>query len=375
MSSQFDKTKPPQDHYLSSRDFVHTFFDPSLIQQHYIDFLFEETVYRSEPKRLEQNLDWAFVGKMQSRQLPNFVVVIPHGRVVGDNGNVISPDNRLIWDVSFEFGSTPPTHTILSKRSLPQVTHIPGTVAVLTSNASFNYYHWMFEVLARIYLLHRSGIQIDKYVINPQRGGRYQAETLEVLGIPKDKLVECRQHTHIEVERLVVPSLPGYSGHPPKWACHYLRNELYTKRKIQPVNGFERIYISRADAAFRKVLNETDVIRVLSAYGFKSVKLEYLTVYEQAKIFSSAKMIVSPHGAGLTNLLFCQSGTKVVELFSPHYSATCYFTLSNQMGLDYYYLFGEGIRPSPEDFVYQYSDNITVDTLKLRRTLNRVFTD
>ena len=35
---------------------------------------------------------------------------------------------------------------------------------------------------------------------------------------------------------------------------------------------------------------------------------------DQVKIFNSAKLIVAMHGAGLTNLLFCKSNTKVIEI-------------------------------------------------------------
>ena len=35
---------------------------------------------------------------------------------------------------------------------------------------------------------------------------------------------------------------------------------------------------------------------------------------DQILLFQSAEFIIGPHGAGLANLLFCEPGTKVIEL-------------------------------------------------------------
>jgi capsular polysaccharide biosynthesis protein len=42
--------------------------------------------------------------------------------------------------------------------------------------------------------------------------------------------------------------------------------------------------------------------------------LENMTIKEQMKTFAEASHIVAAHGAGLTNLLWCQPGTKVIEI-------------------------------------------------------------
>ena len=69
------------------------------------------------------------------------------------------------------------------------------------------------------------------------------------------------------------------------------------------------------------------------------------SVAEQASVFASSEVIVAPHGSGLTNLLFCRPGSKVIELFSHTYVNPCYWVLSNSVGLDYYCLLGTGLRP------------------------------
>jgi capsular polysaccharide biosynthesis protein len=169
------------------------------------------------------------------------------------------------------------------------------------------------------------------------------------LGIPPSKIVESSKHQHIKAEKLVAPSLPSISGNPPLWVCEFLRNEFLNpanaKTILPNVDKLERIYVSRASASYRQVINEAEVTNFLTQLGFQSVVLESLTVAEQAALFHAAKVIVAPHGAGLTNTVFCQPGTKIIEFFSPKYVNVCYWSLANQVNLDYYYLLGEGQSP------------------------------
>ncbi|MBC7923139.1 MAG: glycosyltransferase family 61 protein, partial [Ferruginibacter sp.] len=108
----------------------------------------------------------------------------------------------------------------------------------------------------------------------------------------------------------------------------------------------KRLYVSRRHAPNRRVVNEEAVVRLLTSLGFEVVTTETMSVVEQASRFADAGCVVAPHGAGLTNLVFCSPGTKVVDVFSPHWVNPCYWVLSRQAGLEYHYLIGEGPRPA-----------------------------
>ena len=56
--------------------------------------------------------------------------------------------------------------------------------------------------------------------------------------------------------------------------------------------------------------------------------------------FTGADEIVAVHGAGLTNLLFCRPGTRVIEIFPENFVKSTYFWLARQLGLEYHYLIG-----------------------------------
>ncbi len=303
---------------------------------------------RCPPKTIEDQVDWQFEIEYQHESPETFFAVIPEGRVWGNNGTVIAPDDKFLADLSIEFGSSESEHSILRQWRLPYVHYINGTVAVLSAVGGDKYFHWMFDVLPRIHLLKCAGVDkdcVDKFCVNGL-DYPFQRETLAVLGIPEEKIIESCKFPHIKAKKLVVPSLPGNTGHMPNWACEFLKKEfLRSNIPVSKLGKREFIYISRANANYRRVLNEPDVVKFLQKFGFRVVALELISVAEQALLLSSASVVVAPHGAGLSNLVFCQPGTKVVELFSPNYVNVCFWACSDQVGLDYYYLIGHGQRP------------------------------
>ena len=80
-----------------------------------------------------------------------------------------------------------------------------------------------------------------------------------------------------------------------------------------------------------------------------------MTVASQARLFANATAIIGVHGAALTNLLFAQPGTKVIELFPPSAQEPGMFTAATHSDLDYYYLLGE---PGNQDRKFDVRINI-----------------
>ena len=52
------------------------------------------------------------------------------------------------------------------------------------------------------------------------------------------------------------------------------------------------------------MVNEAELEEALTEIGFAVVKPETMSAPEQIKVFSCAKIIVAPTGAGLANLLY-----------------------------------------------------------------------
>lgn len=318
-----------------------------------------------QPKGLEDCLHWKFLEEQKHKPPPTFLAVIPGGRVWGRDGAVISPDNKLLWDVSIYFNVTgraiPESHPIFHMTKLPPVREREETIAVLTSSSSDYYYHWLFDVLPRVHILRNQAMNNYTMIFSFKGLFPFQKETLAVLGISRGQIIACRRHFHLRANKLVVPSMVGYTGHMPRWTAKFLRNQFLPENSLDKLPGYERIYISRRNARFRHVLNEENVMAVLSKYGFKVVFLELMPFAEQVRLFLSAEVIVSAHGGGFANLVFCDPGTKVLECFSPNYISMHYWILSNHVNLDYYYLVGEGERPADHMDPLLVWDHITIN--------------
>jgi len=98
-----------------------------------------------------------------------------------------------------------------------------------------------------------------------------------------------------------------------------------------------RIYISRRQAAERRVRNEEALVDRLCSLGFTRYDLEDLSPAQQIRLFQEAELVVGPHGAGLANLLFATDAT-VLELQPSTTIATHFYLLCKRLGHSYHYL-------------------------------------
>ncbi|NMG57472.1 glycosyltransferase family 61 protein, partial [Geitlerinema sp. P-1104] len=268
---------------------------------------------------------------------------------------VMTRDDYLLADLSREYPGelpgcsnrhlNPGQHRIFNRVQLPPVDTVEGTVAVLTGLSANVYFHWMVDVLPRLDILRCSGFpeaEIDWFYVN-SIAKPFQRDTLERLGIPGDRILESDRHPHLQATRLVVPSFAGPIGWATGESIEFLRSQFLPSQPSPAPISAKRLYISRKTAQYRRVINEPQLMQRLQQQGFQVIALENYSVTEQAQLFANAELIVAPHGAGLTNLVFCQGDTKVVELFSPNYIRYYYWSICQYLKLNHYYLVGSAL--------------------------------
>lgn len=364
----------------STQDYVNRFrSDNKVAKASYQKVYDSSPVTTIEPQSIDKEIHWRFKSDRQTEFPAAFVTVIPNGRV-WNNSAIITPNNKFLADVSKSHAKVklelPKHHPIYREWKLHPVHFLKGNVAVLSVPGGNTYAHWLLDLLPRLHLLERSShslSNIDYFIVNGTELP-FQRETLATVGIPQEKLIDGTQYPHIKAEKLIVPSLPRPTVNvvqwTSKWICDFLKYR-FVPNSVENYsdNRFEKIYISRAKANRRRVINEAEVIKILSQFGFRQVFLESMSIAQQALLFASAKYIVAPHGAGLANLAFCQPGTKVLEIFPPNYLLLDYWVLSNQLRLNYYYLIGKGERPGKELYSPNYAENIEVNLDALLQVL------
>jgi capsular polysaccharide biosynthesis protein len=333
------------------------------------------------PRTIDEEIHWRFRISYPSCLPAAFVATIPRGRTWNANA-VITPDDQLLGDVSKVNAKTEREtavhHLIFQRWKLGAAKHLSGTAAILAVPGGNTYAHWLLDLLPRLALIQRAGIElssIDYFLVNGLHL-QFQQETLKRLGIPLDRCIPVARETklcpnHFKADQLIVPSLPRIVKDivrwSPKWPLQSIRQGLLTQS--HSLEAPRRIYISRSKAKIRRVMNEADVIKVVKDYGFQVIHLETYSVAEQATLLNGADWVIAPHGAGLANLIFCNPGTKLIEFLPPNYVNINYWVLCNQLGLAYYYLLGAGGR-TQKDYTHCHQDDIKIDLNALQKTMH-----
>ena len=151
------------------------------------------------------------------------------------------------------------------------------------------------------------------------------------------------KNTTWKFSHLLAPSMSNHEdGITVPEMAKWLRHKFGEK-----TNPTRKIFISRDDAPARKLINAEEVFMALQ--GWETVTLTGMSTKKQIELFSSASHVISTHGAGLTNLLWCQTGTKVIEISQKELlEKKVYPVLSHHLGLSHHVLLGKKV-PIPGD--------------------------
>lgn len=134
-----------------------------------------------------------------------------------------------------------------------------------------------------------------------------------------------------QFKHLIVPSM---SNHQDGIITPYLAPWIRVLKNILKVDSDRKrkVFVTRNDAKTRKLLNAEKLMIALK--GWETITLEDLPIMEQVQCFAEASHVISTHGAGLTNLLWCEPGTKVLEIQDPKMlHKKVYPILSHHLGL------------------------------------------
>lgn len=195
------------------------------------------------------------------------------------------------------------------------------------------YYDFMFLVAAKLCRLREmvpDAVFRTACVAYPLVNTAYEREFLALTGFGTERIFDSR--------RVEVRSEVAYLGNHDNWMHPNPADVLLLKKHLGPLihsprNGQNRIYVSRSGR--RRVLNEEALIDSLIRRGFTIIDDRPRTLAEQYAIYHNASFIIGPHGASFTNLVWCEPGTHVLELFATRYVAPHFLYLAQVLGLRY----------------------------------------
>lgn len=336
----------------------------SSLQDSILEIYPEEKAVWLPPQTIHPHLYWRFREALEGVSFPQEGVLTVSEAMATKLGGNLTREGRLITTFLQPIDGKPPfRHDLFRfslKRCFPKILRTDESVATLAAGWQGAFYHWIYDVLPRLHLLEKSQSTFNRLYVEVSTP--FQRESLALLGITPDRIINAKEFDAVYTPKLVIPSIAEI---PREWGCRFLRERFLPL--LSPRQLF-RLYVSRNDAARRRILNEEEMVPILQKYGYQKIELSSLTFKEQMELFASAEKVVGPHGAGFSHLAFCQPGTPFLEIFSPAYVNICYWHLSGRVGLPYFYLFGEGTT-YPDGFDPHLDPDIVVDLEKFEASL------
>lgn len=307
--------------------------------------------FEGRPGRTVGREDELLAKSWNHEDWPVWRVSLAGGRVVGADPLVLTDDRRALRESALD-ESHLLAHPQFEAR-LPLARRVRGRLLLLTGPWWNNWYHWLLDLLPRAALL-----PLDEdpqaEVLVPAHLTPAQEECLALIGVTPER---WRRHLggHVVADELVFPSRVAPTGNPPRWALRWLHERLAPA----PAQHDRRLYVSRADASQRRVVNEHELTAMLLERGFETVVPSELSLREQLTGYAESEVVVGPHGAGLANV-FAGTTAKLIELHREDMVRRCFFAQANAQRLDYWYLL---CRPAG-------SVDLVVDLDQLERTLD-----
>lgn len=269
-------------------------------------------------------------------QHPLTVAELPGGKIVGNLRLVATAQDVVVGGLQSLYGcADPQNHYLFKRRRFRMAKYRRGTALLLGASNSDNYYHWLLDSLPRWKMLQAAGWANYDFVLLHDRPLGFQDEVLDRLQVPMAKRLRCSKNFVHQFERLVVPAMPFPPEEIPPWVCAWLRS-LFPGEGSGP----QKVYLRRGGGR-RRLLNEAELEAVLTAQGFVAAQPAQLLVAEQAKLLSSARCIVAPHGAALTNVVFAPPGALFIDLFHPEHTNSALANLAKACGHTYKSLAGQ----------------------------------
>ena len=303
----------------------------------------------------QENFDWAVAETIHPDQVAPFqrerqytvpaarVFSLHSARIFGDMGLVITGDDALVEATAPRWGRGVKEHEIFRTFRLPPVRdHKNSIVAALATRSGDNYYHFLYEELPKYHLIQSFPESADLFYVHYHKS--FQKEAWGQLGLPESSLIPAHANEHFSADCVLATTLPSRNGEIPRWVIEFLQHRFRPPSNEHPSS---LLYLDRSECKGRKIVNHEEVWDLLKNFGFQKISPHSLSFESQQEIFAQARLIVSPHGAALANLVFTQPGTCVIELFSPHFIHPCYWKIANLCQLKYQWIVGQGSEIEP----------------------------
>jgi hypothetical protein len=197
---------------------------------------------------------------------------------------------------------------------------------MLSGWAAEHFGHWFPEYLCRLAYLERHPRFAELPIIVDAGMPPQHVEFLRLL--VTNPIVELPARSALHVGELLVASPaqfypvhlklghevpPEKQGGLPLGGCRYLQDRIAERLPPEGPRG-RKLYLSRKNTQWRKLLNEDAVSAALAARGFEVLYPEEMSLEAQVRMYQGASLVVAPNGSSLLNAIFAAPDVKLLVL-------------------------------------------------------------
>jgi hypothetical protein len=217
---------------------------------------------------------------------------------------------------------------------------------------SDNYYHFMIENYLRFFLVYDyllaqnsdGNRKIDAILIQKNKYNKVNEDAFKAINWGDIELVDIFEEP-IFIEELISPQFSecGNTSHYQAYVARHYLSQLLQLPNAQDVNLKELIIlIIKRSGGDRSIANHWELVQAIKE-AFPNEKIvefkEPFTLKETIECFSKAKLIIAPHGAGESNIIFSIPGiTKLIEIAPPKqtgYFNDVFWNLAHTWNIDF----------------------------------------
>ncbi|MEW5892775.1 MAG: glycosyltransferase family 61 protein [Pseudomonadota bacterium] len=199
-----------------------------------------------------------------------------------------------------------------------------------------NYFHFLLIIAPKLWLAQCHGI--DPHVpalVSSRLAAQPFFEDAVNLGLFGDREIIVQGKTEVvAARRAYTVRSHEYDLEAAEWICDKLG-----AHPLESSNN--RIYIHRGSKAAnaRHIRNQSELNQLLTRYGITFFDPQEHSLRQQIDTVAQASLIIGPHGAGLTNMMFRRKAPcRVIELLNPSWCGAHYYLMSKQRGYEYHWV-------------------------------------
>lgn len=277
-------------------------------------------------------------------------------------GNVLNAQGKILKQNSFYAATSQYRFLAIHPKGLKKRDLAGASLSLCSEFSDNNYCHFLLDCIGRLAIFTQvyPGILDEvEHILLPGAASKWKEYLVEQFSIPIHKVIWLGQNDAFNCERLFVASYPNLLQSYWPWLINFLKNNA--KSCVETAQPHRRLFLTRG-RGLRKLANEENLFELLRPLGFEKYQAEHSA--DQIKDFTEAECVISPHGAGLTNITFMKNNTKVLELLPSDHRHRYFYSLAMTNQLEYHVLEGKSESqrsegawgPSPYDFTIDESE-------------------